>query len=840
MLKRTHIIIALAVCCFGFCTKLDAQQYVQGRIVNDFSQEYLSQVSVYWQKAGWGGVTDSLGFFKIRKSHLSQDSLLIQYVGYATLAKPVSMFLDTTVYTFNLQVAQAKDPVVVKTKFSKGLRWWKNVVQHKKENDAFRFSSYSYQLYNKMEIDINNVNKEKLQSKKLMKPFAFVLDNTDTTSESKPFLPVFITETLSDYHYSTQPKKIREEIKAVQTQGIKNESILQFAGGINQKLNIYSDYVSLFGKEFISPFSVHGDKHYYYKGSDTNIINGEKFFHLSFKPLQEGSNVFSGNCWIHQGTWAIQKVTLNLPASANINFINRLSIIQEFKQVDGKQWMFSKDKFVAEIAPLAKDKMSFIARRTCLYSNVMIDDASTKVALAKNKKNEEVIVHEDATKLGEAMWHTIRPEALSVNEAKVYTMIDTIKKLPAFKKYSDALTFIFDGHKKLGKLEIGPWYKWMSGNQHEKIRLRFDLGTTEQFSKQLRLHGYVAYGFKDDKLKGKFDVTYKPAFAKGWKVYAAYLNDLDNGRTKFNDEDATTDNMFSQIIRRSYIKQKFMGVEGIKLAVTKEWDNNISAQVTIARDYYETFNPLPSRKFFTRRKDERLINTEVGFKLRYAPGEKKIVTHRKERKLKNSSPVFELQYARAIPNLLLGEYQYDKITARVMQKFRLPNWGTLEYMAYAGKFYGNELPFMVLELHPGNEIYYYNKQSFNLMNRFEYVSDQYAGINIEHNIEKKLINLVPFLRKTKVRQFWNIKSVWGDLTDNNRKFNRIEFGDYRMKCLRGEHYTELGTGFDNIFKFFRLDMVWRFSPTLVRPNGAVINNTTKNNFGVFGSFRVQF
>ncbi len=833
------VLVLLLLTFFKGAAQPVTQQMVKGRVFNEFSQETLSQVSIYWKKAGWGTLSDSLGFFTLKKSHLLADSLIIKYVGYADVVRPASFFKDTTVHTINMQVETARETVVVKSKFSKGLRWWKSIVQHKKENDAYRFSNYSYELYNKMEIDINNINKEKLKGKKLFKPFAFVLDNTDSTSEAKPFLPVYLTETVSDYYYSKQPNKIREEIKAVQTQGIKNESILQFAGGINQKMDIYNDYVNVFGKEFISPLSSNGDRHYYYKGTDTLLVNGERFFHLFFTPLKEGSNLFAGDCWVHQSTWAVQKITLNISATANINFVNRLSIIQEFKQVSSSQWMFSRDKFIVEIAPLKKEGLSFIARKTCLYNKIRIDDARTLTALAKNRKPEEVIVNEDATTFDSKAWNGIRPEVLAVNEQKVYKMIDTIKSLPAFKKYSDALTLIFDGHKKFGMVEIGPWFKWISGNQLEKVRVRFDLGTTEKFSKDLRLHGYLAYGFNDGRMKGKFDVTYKPSFAKSWKLGASYLDDLDNGRVRTENQDATTDNMFSQIIRRRYIKQKFIGIKEFKTSITKEWENSFSVQLALSRTDYDPVNPLPHKKFFSKRFDEKLINSEFSLKLRYAPGEKKIVSHRKERRFKSDNPVFEANFATGLPDVLQGEYLYKKLSANIAQKFRLPGWGTMDYTIYAGKIFGNELPFTVLELHPGNEIYYYSKQTFNLMNRFEYVSDQYAGINVEHNFEKKLLNLVPFLRKTKIRQFWNIKSVWGDLSEANRKFNRIEFGEYRLKCLRGSHYTEVGTGFDNIFKFFRVDMVWRFSPQVPTPPG-VINNTTMHDFGVFGSFRLQF
>ena len=128
------------------------------------------------------------------------------------------------------------------------------------------------------------------------------------------------------------------------------------------------------------------------------------------------------------------------------------------------------------------------------------------------------------------------------------------------------------------------------------------------------------------------------------------------------------------------------------------------------------------------------------------------------------------------------------------------------------------------------------------MNRFEYFSDEYVGFTVEHNFEKKLINLLPIIRKTNIRQFWNLKAVWGDLSGANKKLNFQDYGNYRMQSFQGKSYIELGTGFDNVFKYFRVDLVWRFAPS---PNSnpgmrPVLRQEKASQFGIFGSFHVQF
>jgi hypothetical protein len=359
--------------------------------------------------------------------------------------------------------------------------------------------------------------------------------------------------------------------------------------------------------------------------------------------------------------------------------------------------------------------------------------------------------------------------------------------------------------------------------------MRFDLATTEKFNQDLRLHGYLAYGFRDKAFKGGVDATYRLP-RTGYTFAGGYVHDLDNGRVRYNDEDPTTDNLFSQLIRRPGVKQKFLLVDEVKGSVMKEWENNFSAQVILSRSAYEPFQPLPPKtQIGYEQKD--LLNTELAMRFRYAPGENKVTTFRKTHRFAGSSPVVEARYGRGLPGWLGGRYKYDKVNLMVSQSFRIPRWGKIDYRTYAGKIFSNTaLPFMLLELHPGNEIYYYSKQSFNLMNRFEYFSDRFAGFTIEHNFEKKLLNLVPFLRRLNVRQFWNVKTVWGDLNPGNRKLNTMELGNYHLHSLGGRPYTELGTGLDNLFKYFRVDMVWRFSPS---PNYGA-------SFGVFGSAHLQF
>jgi len=140
---------------------------------------------------------------------------------------------------------------------------------------------------------------------------------------------------------------------------------------------------------------------------------------------------------------------------------------------------------------------------------------------------------------------------------------------------------------------------------------------------------------------------------------------------------------------------------------------------------------------------------------------------------------------------------------------------------------------MLLDVAPGNEIYYYNKYAFNLMNRYEYVQDKYMGINFEHNIGNGLFRFIPLVKKLKFRQFYSARALWGGLSEENKAFNTPPGETFPFQSLEGKTYLELGAGVDNILKFFRLDFVWRVSPTPLPPEKS-------KRFGVFGSFRLAF
>jgi hypothetical protein len=811
---------------------------LKGVIKDAHSDERIPFASMEFKLDKSGKLSDSAGQFAFRFDHWPNDTLVITYVGYqsfqlpldsALLSKAVNHVVDVTI----LMERARYEAVIVRRKIDRGLLMWRRIVRRKPFNDRYRFDNFSYELYNKLEVDIKNIKKEKLQKFPVIRKFGFVLNNIDTTEEGNTFLPVYLTEALSDYYYQKSPRKRREVFKGVKTIGVNNESVSRLLGGMDQNINFYSNFIPVFDKEFVSPISDNGDAFYRYQVLDTQYVNGRRLIHLMFTPKRAGQNTFEGDCWVHDTTWAIQKMNLRLGKDANINYVDRLSLIQEYKLINDSTWFLSRDKFVVDLSLLGgKKEISAIGRKSTTYRNVVVNDSSVTKELAKNTILEETILPPEASQETDSFWVRSRHEELNKNEKAIYHTIDTLMSLPAFKKVTRTVNFLATGYLDVGNYQIGPWYNWITYNIQEGTRVRFDLGTNRFFNKKLILHGYLAYGFRDEQMKHQADAMY--LFNRKPRTYisASWKHDFDRAQQYYDE--ISQDNIFALAIRKNGVPIKFMFLDDKRVEFFRDTKIGLSTTLTAAHKKFDPVLNLPPKNLFSNgHGDSSIRATEISLRLRYAYLEKFLENTFYRYSLGSDYPIIELRYTAGLRDVLKSKYAYQKLSAGISDYMDIPPLGTLYYNVFAGKTFGSPLPYMMLDIAPGNELYYYNRYAFNLMNRYEFLHDRYAGINIEHNFGNGLFRFIPGVRKLKFRQFWSVKALWGGLSDANRAFNMPDTSTYKFESLDGKTYLEVGTGVDNILKVFRLDLVWRVLP---RP----LPMEKVKRFGVFFSFRLSF
>ncbi len=806
---------------------------LRGLILDIQSGERVPFASMKLDKSGYGKLSDSAGGFTFRFEKWPHDTLRVSYVGFQTYSVVLDdstlsrIGHDTLFLTINLQRGKYINEVTISRKVDFGLLLWRKIVKHKESNDRYRFRNFSYELYNKLELDLNRVNRQRMESVKLLKPFKFILNNIDS-SESQPFLPLYITETLSDYYFERDPTKRRELIKGSKTVGLDNASVSKYLGGMEQNIDFYNNFIPVFDKRFVSPLSNNGDYYYRYKIIDTQYVNSRRLLHLIFTPKRKGENTFEGDCWVHDSSFAIQKMTLRLDANANINFVQQMSLIEEFSLINDTTWFLTRDKFVVSLSPLGKNKMGMIGRKTTTYKNIVYNDSSVTKQLDKNRIPEEVLFSGNARIRPDSFWLAHRHEELSKDEKAVYKMVDTLMKMPQFHTYTNFLNFIGTGYMDIGNYQIGPWYNWIYSNELQGLRLRFDLGTNSGFNKNLILHGYLAYGFGDKVWHQEADAMYVFRRNPRMTLYGMYRQDLDYGQQYYDE--ITSDNIFAIAVRKPNVPIKFINLTEEKLEWFNEWINGFSVTLTADHKVYNPELNLAPLSDFEKGTGNPMNGFELAVNLRFAFLEKFFENNFYRTSLGSDYPIIDVKYTRGIPGVLGSTLTYNKYFVSISDIVKVPPLGTIYYDFFGGKTTGVQ-PYPFLNIAPGNETYYYNKYAFSLMNKYEYLHDQFLGVNYEHNIGSGIFRFTGITRKLKWRQFYNVKLLWGHLSPENTAYNNN--ADYQFRSLDGRTYMELGTGVDNIFKFCRVDFIWHVLPT-----GQ--NLSYQQKFGVFGSFRFSF
>lgn len=408
-------------------------------------------------------------------------------------------------------------------------------------------------------------------------------------------------------------------------------------------------------------------------------------------------------------------------------------------------------------------------------------------------------------------------------------MIDTLTNAPVFRRFTKTINFIGTGYLNVGNYQLGPWYNVFSYDGWEGYRVRFDLGTNHNFDKHFWWHGYLAYGFGDQKLKGKAELFYLPKKHPRLYLYGSYTNDLDFGQNYYGE--VTSDNIFALAIRKPNIPIKYMKVDEKRFEFYDEQRSGLSTLLALThKEYLPLKNIPPKDSFVLNNGREALTSFETSLRIRFAYLEKFLENDFFRTSLGSPYPIGELYFSKGFAGVSKSGYDYFKISGSVSDYIKIPPYGSFSFNAYAGKTFGT-VPYVFLDIAPGNELYYYNAYAFNTMNKYEFIHDKYAGLNLDYNIGNGIFRFFSLTRKLKFRQFFTAKTLWGSLSDANKALNFKQGNTFQT--LDGKTFMELGTGVDNILRVFRLDFVWRVLP---RP----LPKVSSERFGIFGSFRLSF
>ncbi|WP_229533117.1 DUF5686 and carboxypeptidase-like regulatory domain-containing protein [Phocaeicola vulgatus] len=837
-MKTKYIKSFLLFLLLGCCISVSAQN-IQGVVTDSLTNEPIPYLSVFYEGKGVGSITDNDGNYKV-ETRKGWNKLTFSAVGYVT--KVVNIIPGVTK---NLNVRMRPDDimldeVVVKPKREKysrknnpAVELMKKVIAHKKNNKLSENDYYQYNKYQKITMSLNDVTPEMLE-KGMYKKMPFLKDQIELCEETNKFiLPISVDETASQKIYRKHPKSEKTIIKGMSSTGVNElfatgDMLSTVLKDVFTDVNIYDNDIRLLQYPFISPISS-SDAISFYKFyiMDTTFVDKDKCFHLTFVPNNSQDFGFTGHLYVlADSSYTVKKCTMNLPKKSGVNFVDNMDIIQEFEQLPNGEWVLKTDDMIVEMT-LMKIMQGFQIRRTTRYSDYAFDELPQQLFKRKGAEIKEA----DAMMRGDDFWNQYRPVPLTQTESSMDMLVKRLEQMPGFKYVIFVLKAFIENFVETGtkehpsKVDIGPVNTMISNNYIDGLRLRMSAQTTANLNPHLFFKGYYAYGFKDHRSKYMGEVEYSfnkkeylpREFPKN-SITFSYQYDVMSPTDKFLKTDK--DNVFvsfktSTVDQMSYVRN---------IALKYENETQFGLKTTVEVKH-STDEPTGGLAYITNDDQKTLVpeiqTMEASLAFRYAPGETFVNTKQRRIPVSFDAPVFTLSHTAGFKGVLGGEYNYNLTEIGLYKRFWFSSWGKIDMFVKGGAQW-NKVPFPLLIMPAANLSYILQRETFNLINNMEFLNDRYASLDVSWDLNGKIFNRIPLLKKLKWREAIGFKMLYGHLTDKNNPMKHPGDSELFLFPTRNGRptsfvmdpktpYMECSVGIHNIFKILHIDYVRRLN-----------------------------
>ena len=569
---------------FTICGNIYAQdRVITGRITDAKSKLPLVSCSIYSLNSSNGVITDENGKFTFPINDKT-DSIAISMIGYKTVSKAVSKAPEQVINFEAEPVSGSMAEVVVsvKSKYTKAQRLILKVIKNKDRNDAFNNKTFQCQVYDKIEVDLKNIP-EKIQNNRLMKPLAFAFNNMDTTPDHQKILPVYLSETNSNYYYRRNPEKDIYEYTAIKSSGLDNQSILTYVDGLYKKINVYNNNIKLADVNFVSPISDNALNFYDYHILDTVFFGNHRCIQVQFSPLHFGSNTFNGYLWIADTSYAIKSLVMHMDKNANINFVNKFEISQFYEADNQNKFLPSKTILYIDLVAPIKKKTGVIATKTTLYKNIILNNDSIDTAF-----NKKLIPVSAFTRDTVNRTPIQRFEPLSKSENSIYLLMDTLTKIPAVVTYGKIISALSTGYYTVGHIDLGDIYYIYTNNIVEGNRFTFGLQTNPGFNSHIQLRGYAGYATRDKQFRYFLSSVFV-LNPKKWTTLNLELSSDLTGTYDHNDE-LDQNSIFASFLRRvKYSQTRLLNSKYMNASWQKYLNNDVAIGAAINHNVLTPF-----------------------------------------------------------------------------------------------------------------------------------------------------------------------------------------------------------------------------------------------------------
>jgi hypothetical protein len=827
-MKKIFTLLVLFLAC-----GLSAQTKVSG-IVLDNTNQPVPYANIVFKGSQIGVVSNEDGRFYIEAPD-TYTAIIVSFVGFPDKEVKLPKLVN---YDFKVILTEGnalKEVKIYAGKTSKkdnpALDILRKIWERRRKNGLKMFKQYQYEKYEKVEFDMNTIDSAFMKNK-LFKGMEFVFKNIDTSSVTgKTYLPIFINESLSDFYGDNEAKKTKEILKANKNSGLGNgDGVNMFIKDLYNDFDVYDNYLNFFDKSFVSPLSRTGIDVYNYVLTDTAFIDNKWCYNIVFYPRRKNELTFKGDFWVNDSTFAIKTINMAVTKSANINWVKDIYIEQEFEVLNDSVFLPTRDYMMSDFALRKKEESKGVyGKRTTLYRNFKFDEKKPE----KFYKEEVNYIDNSVYAKSDDYWEENRFERLNKDEVGIYKMIDTLKTVKRFKQMYSLVSILGSGYIEIPKwkLDYGPIFSTVGFNEVEGWRLRAGGRTYFGPNDLWRIQAYTAYGFDDNKFK--YGVSGK------WMVDKKNRIIISGGNRRDVEQIGASLTTTNDVLGRSYASSglfttgangKLTNINLSTLAVEMEPVKNFTFQLGFSYRTLESASDTFSLNYFT---DDTFTTTasevkqsELNLQVEFTPKRKTIGYGVERREIDSPYSRFFINYSQGFKGFIDSDFDYQKIQLYYKQPIVIGPLGRSNFTMELGKTFG-QIPLGLMSVVPGNQTYFIIQNTFSNLNFYEFVADEYATFQWEHNFNGKIFARIPGIRKLNLREIIGLRGVYGTVSEENKAINASGL-IYRAP---EKPYWEYSAGIGNIFKVFRLDFAWR-------ANYRNIPDT--DNFTIKGSFGFYF
>ena len=809
-----------------------------GGIVKDGSGAPIAFANIVFKGSTEGTITNDNGRFYF-ESEATYDTIVVSFIGFETMELRLERKVNYGLELVLTESTEQLDEVVVYTgKQSKknhpAIDILRKIWAKKRENGVRKFKSYQYDKYEKVEFDLNTIDSALIKSK-LFRGLEFMFADLDTSRiTGKTYLPMFLNEVFSKVYGDNRLELEKEDVLGNKNSGFGgNQAITAFVEDLYSDYDIYDNYLKFFDKSFTSPLSKTGIDTYNYVLSDSTYIDDKWCYNIIYYPRRKNELTFKGDFWVNDTTFAVKNINMQVTKSANINWVKEIYIEQDFDVVNDSVFLLKRDYMLSDFAFSKKEKSRGVyGKRTTVYDNYQFDrDRPEAFYKSKSDPYDPRVFAQDST-----FWKNARLERLNEDESGIFKLLDTLQTVPKFRTYYDIVSILGSGYVEIDKwnIDIGDIYSTFGFNDAEGIRLRGGARTYFGQNDTWRLEGYMAYGFEDKKFKhgfsGKFLLDRKSRLI----LSGGNRRDIEQLGLSLT---STTDVLGRSIASSGLVtvgnNNRLSNINLSVLAMEVEPVRNLRFRFggavrtlgsalpnAFSLDYLDPESPTGIAS--------EIKQFDINTTLIYTPGKRTIGYGVERASINDNHSTLVLNYTKGLEGFLESDFEYERLQFSYTQPWQLGGFGRLTSTVELGKTFG-EVPLGLLSVIPGNQTVFSLYNTFPNLDFYEFVTDTYATLHLEHNFNGRLFSRIPFLRKLNLREIVGIRGAWGQLSDENILLSSPT--NIPLQAPDDEIYWEYSFGVGNIFKIFRVDFNFR---------GNYLDNPDARAFGITGTFGFNF